>query len=472
MIPDFLETSKWRYIHRRERTPFYTFLLWNGSTKHLNSELLFPYELNGILYLGQDISMREDAWLQMHVTMTSLLSEDSSFLLKLIQKSYQINTVIENLVIPWQTKDWSRVEPSEIVTAWQEYFRLIDQFSAYLLLPLFLEADMESKLSDALKAILGSGYKEAFQVLTTPIKGGVAIEEQLRMLQLASDPTENAFEQHLQDFAWLSNSVFNGRFMTMSELRQRTEKLPANPDVELVNVQAKNTRHIEAFTRLRELFKDDFSLLNLIDTLQESIYFRSWRTERYYRNAEYLQSLIKQTANLLKISNDDFYFLTPPEIITGLEENILPDHYLERKMGYGIYADNALTYVFQGSEMAEWKEGLQLNLKEEQILVKGQVAFPGIVRGKVRVVLNKNDLQNIKLGEILVTPSTTVDYVPVLHSVVGIITDEGGVLSHASVISRELRIPCIIGTRQGTSLLKTGELIELNATTGTIQRVE
>ena len=100
------------------------------------------------------------------------------------------------------------------------------------------------------------------------------------------------------------------------------------------------------------------------------------------------------------------------------------------------------------------------------------MAFPGIVRGKVRVVLNKNDLQNIKLGEILVTPSTTVDYVPVLHSVVGIITDEGGVLSHASVISRELRIPCIIGTRQGTSLLKTGELIELNATTGTIQRVE
>jgi phosphohistidine swiveling domain-containing protein len=75
-------------------------------------------------------------------------------------------------------------------------------------------------------------------------------------------------------------------------------------------------------------------------------------------------------------------------------------------------------------------------------------------------------------GDILVTPSTTPDYVPVLKKVSAIITNEGGVLCHAAIISRELRIPCIIGTNNATKILQSGQMVQVDAEQGIVRVID
>jgi phosphohistidine swiveling domain-containing protein len=110
--------------------------------------------------------------------------------------------------------------------------------------------------------------------------------------------------------------------------------------------------------------------------------------------------------------------------------------------------------------------------KEKVSDLKGQVAFPGVVRGKVRKVFGRKDLAVFQEGEIIVSPSTTPDFMPALVKAIGIITDEGGIVSHAAIISRELGIPCVVGTKNATRFLKNGDLVEVDANTGIVRKVK
>jgi|GEM_PF-350304 len=98
--------------------------------------------------------------------------------------------------------------------------------------------------------------------------------------------------------------------------------------------------------------------------------------------------------------------------------------------------------------------------------IQGQSASPGRIAGKVKIVLNKKDIHKVKEEDILVTKMTSSDFRGIIKKISGIITDEGGVTSHASIVSREQSIPCIIGAGNATKLLKDGDYIDLDAAKG------
>ena len=98
-------------------------------------------------------------------------------------------------------------------------------------------------------------------------------------------------------------------------------------------------------------------------------------------------------------------------------------------------------------------------------------AYSGIRRGKVVLVTSLQELHRVKKGSILVTHATNVNFLPVLEKVSAIVTEEGGILSHASIISRELHIPCIIGTKIATKVLKDGDLVEVDANKGVVRKL-
>ena len=101
--------------------------------------------------------------------------------------------------------------------------------------------------------------------------------------------------------------------------------------------------------------------------------------------------------------------------------------------------------------------------------VKGQCGAPGRVRGKIRVIIYQRDFKKFKKGEILVSGMTRPEFMPLMQRAKGIITDEGGITCHATIVSRELKIPCIIGTKVATQILKDGDIIEMDATSGIVK---
>ena len=102
------------------------------------------------------------------------------------------------------------------------------------------------------------------------------------------------------------------------------------------------------------------------------------------------------------------------------------------------------------------------------VLVRGLGASPGMAAGTVKIVLDIDELDKIKDGDIMVTTMTTPDMVPAMRRASGIVTDEGGVTCHASIISRELGIPCVVGTGDATTTLVENSGVTLDGKKGLV----
>ncbi len=102
------------------------------------------------------------------------------------------------------------------------------------------------------------------------------------------------------------------------------------------------------------------------------------------------------------------------------------------------------------------------------VLLKGIGASPGVASGRVRKIESIKEMSLVEKGEVLVTKMTNPDYVPVMRRVVAVITDEGGRTSHAAIVSRELGMPCVVGTETATKMLKDGEMVTVDGANGLI----
>ena len=102
------------------------------------------------------------------------------------------------------------------------------------------------------------------------------------------------------------------------------------------------------------------------------------------------------------------------------------------------------------------------------VLVRGLGASPGMASGTVKIILDIDELDKIKDGDIMVTTMTTPDMVPAMRRASGIVTDEGGVTCHASIISRELGIPCVVGTGDATAKLEENTGVTLDGKKGLV----
>lgn len=103
-----------------------------------------------------------------------------------------------------------------------------------------------------------------------------------------------------------------------------------------------------------------------------------------------------------------------------------------------------------------------------QVLVRGLGASPGLVSGRVRVLRSPDEGRRLEAGEVLVAPVTTPDWVPFMRRAAAIVTDSGGMTSHAAIVSRELGLPCIVGARNATSTLEDGTLVTVDSRQGVV----
>ncbi len=109
---------------------------------------------------------------------------------------------------------------------------------------------------------------------------------------------------------------------------------------------------------------------------------------------------------------------------------------------------------------------------DEKLLLTGTGASPGVAIGPVRIVPSAKDIERVKKGDVLVTGMTSPDFVPAMKRAAAIVTDKGGRTSHAAIVSRELGIPCAIGTHYATSMLKSGEIVTVDGSSGKVYQGE
>ena len=115
----------------------------------------------------------------------------------------------------------------------------------------------------------------------------------------------------------------------------------------------------------------------------------------------------------------------------------------------------------------EKKEEVEEEL-EGEILIKGLGASPGIASGSVKVILGEKEISKVEKGDILVTTMTAPDMVPAMKKAAAIVTDEGGMTCHAAIVSRELGVPAVVGTKTATKVLRDGMIVTVDGEKGIV----
>jgi len=128
-------------------------------------------------------------------------------------------------------------------------------------------------------------------------------------------------------------------------------------------------------------------------------------------------------------------------------------------------------YYIVGGKKAETYFKL-INKKEHGNVmeIRGVIASPGYARGRVCIIKKTDDIKNFRTGDILVANQTTPEFLPAMRKSAAIVTEQGGITSHAAIVSRELKKPCIIGTKIATTALMDEEVVEVDANNGIIRR--
>lgn len=213
----------------------------------------------------------------------------------------------------------------------------------------------------------------------------------------------------------------------------------------------------------------DKNIILHVNWLRIMMGYRNNEAEYYDSYFDHCMPFFDAIAAGLGIDTEDLWLLGKNEIIDGLKG--------QAKIGSLIAQRKSKGFVIkQVGEKVLVKNGVtkidmhEKDVEEDVSSIVGDVASRGFAKGKVRIISDpRTEAIDFIEGEILVTSMTTPDFVPLIKKAQAIITDEGGILCHAAIISRELSTPCIVGTKIATRVLKVGDLVEVDAESGLVK---
>ncbi len=190
----------------------------------------------------------------------------------------------------------------------------------------------------------------------------------------------------------------------------------------------------------------------------------------------------KPTKNIkVPLKDREKFVLTDEEILNLAKWSILIEDHYKRSMDVEwakdgrdgkLYIVQARPETVQSRRDVNFLEEYILDKrKAKKILITGLSIGNKIGQGKVNRIMNVEGIKKFKKGEVLVTDMTDPDWVPAMKLAAAIVTDKGGRTAHAAIVSRELGIPCIVGTNRATEVLKTGKAVTVSCAEGETGKV-
>ncbi|MBR9706475.1 hypothetical protein GOV14_05545 [Candidatus Pacearchaeota archaeon] len=242
------------------------------------------------------------------------------------------------------------------------------------------------------------------------------------------------------------------------------EKIKAEQKQILKEIE-KNSQLIKEYTKgLGSELKAFF------DFVQYSMFLRDSRKKPLQKSIAMISISLREFFKRQNISEKYLYYAHYHDFTGKLYKSKDYEKILEKRdNGIIGYFTSDGSEIFSGDIKEVEDEIYRAMNKGNSTEVKGSVAYKGKVQGIVKIITNKQEFDRFNEGEILVTSMTRPEFVPLMKKAAAVITDEGGITCHAAIVSRELKKPCIIGTRNATRALKDGDLVEVDADKGVVR---
>lgn len=323
--------------------------------------------------------------------------------------------------------------------------------------------------------------RELVHILSHPAKQSFFNEERKDFYSLAlkfaeGENIDQDINRYLRKYFWIKTDFCHAQTLNkeiiIKELAKEAKKYKTDKikrEIEKLSGSEKNIfegkRKCAQRLKLTAIDKKDLYFA------EKMIYWIDRRKKDMLHHLYFLWTFLKKVSEKTGVSYEQLNMLTVNELMDYLKtgKRLSEKELLVRKNGvFLVFEKRKKIKMFFGRD---GKEMLEAATETDDKEVKGMVASQGVggkIVGKVKVVMNiKRDKFN--KGDILVTSMTRPEFIPLMHIAKAIITDEGGIACHAAIISRELGIPCIIGTKIATKVLKDGDVVEVDAEKGIVK---
>ena len=205
------------------------------------------------------------------------------------------------------------------------------------------------------------------------------------------------------------------------------------------------------------------------------IFFKDWRDDLRRKFSYTWHFIFEAVAKHFFVNVNELGYLTVEEIKQALKDDIYPENIIKERKEKGcvVTSDEANDVKVINNIPLNYKEIIEKieNSDKEDKEVKGQVAYPGKVSGSVRIMRTYHDIKKVEFGDILIANTTHPNYLPAMQKSAAFITNEGGVVSHAAIVAREMKKPCIVGTKIATKVFKDYDLVEVDANKGIVRKL-
>lgn len=398
------------------------------QSKHICSEAcIIP------LQLTTSVTAKYDN--QIWVTDLALYDEDAtSSFFELFDKAFLENpnwpvVHAQNLEKQKKELDKFRLAKKDPIKTFNDYVQLLHAIQKYYVIAVPLTNYCEKRLRE--QGINAEKFGQTYFELDVS-----ALYNSLRSIK-----TEEDIKQHLKKFGWIKTAYNIVEEYTIEEVQEQL-------------------KHGVPKQEVRTESKDP-----IIVGLQVGIYLRNRMKELSQQVWYDFEKTALQLAAQLNITRDEFFMHTHQEILAALSGSELKKRSTPYVVGC-LHSKNVLLFGREAEELEKYCS----TIAQDSKIIKGMTACNGEAKGTARIIRNRADFSKFNQGDILVTSMTTPDFVVIMKKAAAIVTDEGGLSCHAAIVSRELNVPCIIGTQNATTSINDGEIIFVEATKGVIRR--
>ncbi|NQU98809.1 hypothetical protein HQ533_05040 [Candidatus Woesearchaeota archaeon] len=259
-------------------------------------------------------------------------------------------------------------------------------------------------------------------------------------------------EKHLEEFDWVGFHHFWGETLTLDKFLKELHKVEELHSKK--NKPSENTRFITK-------------------AASELAYIRQKSAEIFSKVSFKANNFLTLIAKKLGLTYKELLLLTFREAINHLENNTKPNIKNRERDDFCLFLHNDKEILINNpEELSKLRKSLMPKEDLSDKEIKGIPACEGKAKGIVKIFSVPENMDKMNEGDVLVSPMTTPDFIPMMKKASAIVTDVGGLLSHPAIVSREMNIPCIVGTKIATKILKDGDLVEVDANKGVVRKIE
>jgi len=282
-------------------------------------------------------------------------------------------------------------------------------------------------------------------------------------------------EKHADHYHWIYYDYAVMERLEPSYFLEQLRDLLQNPDI-----YANEKLELKRVEKVRDKKQKLQKRLGLSNAFMNVIHFLStlavWRDDRKAHNQMgggvahmFAQEYARRTGINLK-DIEQLFWWEVPDVFDEEKRVTVIRRVQERSKGYlfyGVLEEGNLIYGNDARELVRFAEGALSSGTE----VKGRPAYRGVVKGRVKIVRHQGEFSKMKQGDILVAPNTRPEYVPIMKLAGAIVSEEGGITSHTAIVSRELKIPAVVGAQGALGILHDGDMVEVDAENGIVRKV-